>query len=202
MKTLTRSARDGEAPAASTGSPPPSDTAPDHVNPAATTADLPRCVRELETGTPLGTLYIVAEGEALTRILFRPPLAPASGPSRPSARTGAITRAAASQLREYLAGERRRFDLPLAPHGTPFQLQVWRALYAIPWGETISYGELARRIGKPRAVRAVGAANGANPLSIVVPCHRVVGSDGRLTGYGGGLAAKGFLLELEGWSPA
>lgn len=101
------------------------------------------------------------------------------------------------QLREYFAGRRRQFDLPLAPTGTEFQLRVWQELRRIPYGETISYGELARRVGNPRASRAVGLANGANPIAIIVPCHRVVGADGRLTGFGGGLRRKATLLELE-----
>ncbi|HTK89593.1 MAG TPA: methylated-DNA--[protein]-cysteine S-methyltransferase [Verrucomicrobiae bacterium] len=101
------------------------------------------------------------------------------------------------QLREYFAGKRDAFDLPLAPEGTEFQQEVWRAVAAIPYGETRSYGEIARQIGKADAVRAVGAANGQNPLPIVIPCHRVIGSDGRLTGYGGGLPLKKRLLALE-----
>ncbi len=104
---------------------------------------------------------------------------------------------AARQLDEYFAGYRRTFDIPLSFAGTEFQKTVWRALLAIPFGATVSYGELARRIGQPKAVRAVANANGANPLSIFVPCHRVIGSDRSLTGYGGGLAAKRWLLELE-----
>src|SRR4029453_10546031 len=95
------------------------------------------------------------------------------------------------------AGRLRRFDLPLAPEGTPFQQRVWRALLDIPYGETVSYAGLAPRVGRPSAVRAVGAANGQNPLSIVIPCHRVIGSDGRLVGYGGGLDVKETLLALE-----
>ena len=105
---------------------------------------------------------------------------------------------AVRQLRAYFAGERREFRLPLDPQGTDFQRQVWRELESIPYGQTRSYSQIAAAIGAPRAVRAVGAANGANPLPIVVPCHRVIGSDGRLTGYGGGLALKKRLLELEG----
>lgn len=105
------------------------------------------------------------------------------------------------QLREYFAGARRDFDLPLRPTGTPFQLSVWAELRRIPFGTTISYAELARRIGNPRAVRAVGLANGANPLAIVIPCHRVIGADGRLVGYGGGLGIKEQLLALEGARP-
>lgn len=106
-------------------------------------------------------------------------------------------RSAVRELRAYFGGELRQFSLALAPAGTPFQLDVWRALAAIPYGETTSYGELARRIGRARAVRAVGAANGSNPLPIVVPCHRVIGSNGSLTGYGGGLPIKRALLALE-----
>ena len=102
------------------------------------------------------------------------------------------------QLNEYFAGERTAFDLPLDPQGTPFQCSVWRALRTIPYGETRSYGEIANSIGNPKAVRAVGAANGRNPIAIVVPCHRVIGSDGTLTGFGGGLPRKQYLLNLEG----
>ena len=102
------------------------------------------------------------------------------------------------QLDGYFAGRRQRFDLPLAPSGTAFQRKVLAALQAIPYGETRSYKEVAAAIGKPRAVRAVGAANGRNPIPIIIPCHRVIGSDGSLTGFGGGLAAKRALLALEG----
>jgi methylated-DNA-[protein]-cysteine S-methyltransferase len=101
------------------------------------------------------------------------------------------------QLHAFFCGQRTAFELPLAPVGTEFQQSVWRALTAIPYGTTATYAEIARRLGKPHAVRAVGAANGKNPLSIVVPCHRVIGADGTLTGYAGGLAAKRRLLELE-----
>jgi methylated-DNA-[protein]-cysteine S-methyltransferase len=104
----------------------------------------------------------------------------------------------ALQIDEYLRGWRTTFDVPLEPRGTEFQLAVWRALRAIPYGATTTYAAIARTIGRPRAVRAVGAANGKNPLSIVVPCHRVIGGDGSLTGYAGGLAAKKKLLEIEG----
>lgn len=103
-----------------------------------------------------------------------------------------------AQLDEYFAGTRTDFDLPLALHGTPFQLTVWQALCTIPYGETVSYGQLADRIGRPTASRAVGLANGKNPISIIVPCHRVVGSTGDLTGYGGGLDRKRMLLSFEG----
>jgi methylated-DNA-[protein]-cysteine S-methyltransferase len=101
------------------------------------------------------------------------------------------------QLRAYFAGELETFDLPLAPQGTTFQLGVWRSLCEIPYGQTISYGELARRLGNPNASRAVGLANGSNPIPIVIPCHRVIGSNGKLTGYGGGLPIKEKLLALE-----
>jgi methylated-DNA-[protein]-cysteine S-methyltransferase len=110
------------------------------------------------------------------------------------ARTAELRR----QLAEYFAGERREFDLRLAPQGTPFERSVWEELRRIPFGETRSYGEIARAIGRPSASRAVGRANGANPIPIVVPCHRVIGADGSLTGFGGGLEAKSRLLEIEG----
>jgi methylated-DNA-[protein]-cysteine S-methyltransferase len=112
-----------------------------------------------------------------------------------------LLRETARQLAEYFAGARRVFDLPLAPRGTAFQCDVWTTLATIPFGETISYAQLASRVGKPTAVRAVGAANGRNPLPIVLPCHRVIGADGSLTGFGGGLPTKQFLLQLEGALP-
>ena len=146
--------------------------------------------------TPIGELTLVSDGDALTGLYMdmqrhRPPLDPAS------VRDDAPFEDAARQIDEYMAGERTSFDLPLRPAGTAFQLEVWRALTEIPFGETISYGELARRVGRPGASRAVGLANGRNPISIVVPCHRVVGASGSLTGYGGGLDRKRFLLALE-----
>ncbi len=104
---------------------------------------------------------------------------------------------AMQQLRQYFAGERVQFSCPLDLHGTPFQISVWQELYRIPYGETRSYTQIATAIGRPRAVRAVGAANGANPVAIIVPCHRVIGSNGSLTGYGGGLPTKRWLLSLE-----
>lgn len=106
--------------------------------------------------------------------------------------------AVAAQLREYFAGKRRSFDLPLAPAGTAFQQRVWDELKRIPFGETRTYGQIAAAIGSPRACRAVGGANGANPIPVIVPCHRVIGSDGSLTGFGSGLPVKRFLLQLEG----
>lgn len=149
--------------------------------------------------TPIGTLRVVGDDDGVTRIDL--PNA-AAGPPRPEWRHARRTlpgplREAKRQLREYFDSGRRAFDLPLAPAGTAFQMRVWEALRGIPYGETVSYGELARRIGRPTASRAVGAANGRNPLSIVVPCHRVIGADGALTGYGGGLPVKETLLAHE-----
>jgi methylated-DNA-[protein]-cysteine S-methyltransferase len=117
-------------------------------------------------------------------------------------RTHPLLVEAERQLAEYFAGRRQRFALPLDPSGTTFQRDVWDALQTIPFGETRSYAQIAKQIGQPRAVRAVGAANGRNPLSIVVPCHRVVGSTGALTGFAGGLAVKARLLALEGRATA
>lgn len=109
-----------------------------------------------------------------------------------------LTQLAALQLREYVAGNRRKFDLPLAPRGTEFQLRVWDALLQIPYGQTRSYSQQAQSLGQPSAIRAVARANGANPLAVVIPCHRVIGANGSLTGYAGGLQLKARLLTLEG----
>lgn len=145
--------------------------------------------------SPVGTLTLVAEGALLREIRF--PSAPRLEPG-PGWREGGTTLLrAARQLEQYFAGERREFELELGPQGTPFQERVWRELARIPYGRTTSYGALARRVGNPNASRAVGAANGRNPLPIVIPCHRVVGADGRLTGFGGGIETKRFLLEHE-----
>ena len=151
--------------------------------------------------SPVGELTLVGDGESLTGLYMtehrhRPPLPP--GARRDP--TGFDD--ARRQLGEYFAGERTRFDLPLRMEGTDFQREVWQALLEIGYGETESYGELAQRIGRPDAVRAVGLANGRNPISIVVPCHRVIGASGSLTGYGGGLERKRFLLELEAGVPS
>ncbi len=145
--------------------------------------------------SPLGPLRLVADGDELIGLYLPDQPGPAA-PGAREARTPVLARAAA-QLAEYFAGERREFDLPLAPRGTGFQLRVWRELARIPYGETRSYGELARAIDQPAASRAVGAANGKNPISIVVPCHRVIAGTGALTGYAGGIAAKRWLLEHE-----
>ena len=151
--------------------------------------------------TPLGMLTIAGDDAGLRHVLF--PENRHRGPNRTRWRRAPDRLAAARrQLLEYFDGRRRHFELDLAPAGTPFQLATWEALRRIPYGQTCSYAELARRIGRPDAVRAVGAANGRNPLPIVVPCHRVIGADGRLVGFGGGLPAKRLLLQREGVMPA
>ena len=141
--------------------------------------------------TPIGPLHAAFDEEGrLTELGFREPAHdPPPAPPNPDLE---------SQLREYFSGRRTTFDFPLAPKGTPFQLAVWSALLEIPYGDTTTYAELARRIGRPNAVRAVGAANGANPIPVIIPCHRVIGSNGTLTGYGGGIERKQWLLALEG----
>jgi methylated-DNA-[protein]-cysteine S-methyltransferase len=147
--------------------------------------------------SPIGPLLIAGDAEAVRRISFPKngkAVKPAAGWTE-SAR-GPVSEAI-RQLREYFAGRRTEFDLPLEPEGTAFQKSVWRGLQQIPYGETISYGELARWVGNPKASRAVGAANGKNPIPIVIPCHRVIGANGTLTGFGGGLPIKQTLLDLE-----
>ena len=146
--------------------------------------------------SPIGPLLLVSDGAGLVEIGL-PRGGAALPPPADGERSKSKLHAAARQFDEYFAGRRLQFDLPLRPSGTPFQLEVWGALLAIPYGETVSYADIARRIRRPRAVRAVGAANGANPLAIIVPCHRVIGSHGDLTGYGGGLPAKRWLLAHE-----
>jgi methylated-DNA-[protein]-cysteine S-methyltransferase len=146
--------------------------------------------------TPIGPLLLVSDGAGLVE-LGLPHGGKAATPPMDGEQSQSKLHAARRQLDEYFAGTRRQFDLALHPTGTPFQLEVWGALLAIPYGETVSYADIARRIRRPRAVRAVGAANGANPLAIIVPCHRVIGSHGDLVGYGGGLPAKRWLLAHE-----
>jgi len=146
--------------------------------------------------SPLGRLLIAGDGEGLRSIAFGREGRRCT-PGSDWIRDDGLLEGPASQLEAYFAGRLVRFDLDLAPTGTEFQIAVWKAVEAIPYGETVTYGEIATRIGKPAAVRAVGAANGANPLPIVIPCHRVIGSNGSLTGYGGGLDLKASLLELE-----
>ena len=146
--------------------------------------------------SPIGELTVVAEDGALVG-LYMTGHRPAPDPESFGERVDDALPAATAQLAEYFAGERTAFDLPLAPRGTAFQQAVWAALRDIPYGETRSYGELAAALGRPGASRAVGLANGRNPISIVVPCHRVVGAGGKLTGYAGGMERKSWLLALE-----
>jgi methylated-DNA-[protein]-cysteine S-methyltransferase len=156
--------------------------------------------------TPIGVLTIEASEDAVTHIALptkRADHGPASAGRRPSVPQGAgpfpaPLAAAITQLEEYFAGRRRNFDLPLELDGTDFQRSVWRELGEIPYGETVSYAELAIMVGRPQAYRAVGQANGANPIPIVLPCHRVLASGGGIGGYGGGLVMKRQLLTLEG----
>jgi methylated-DNA-[protein]-cysteine S-methyltransferase len=146
--------------------------------------------------SPIGPLTVIAKGGALTGLLMHderrvPP------PVIPGRRDDAALAGVAERLDDYFAGALTDFDLPLDPDGTPFQRRAWAALRAIPYGETISYGELAARMGRPDAARAVGSANNRNPIAIVIPCHRVVGANGQLVGYGGGLGRKRWLLDHE-----
>ncbi len=152
--------------------------------------------------SPVGPLFVAASDEGLRAIEFRENKHPVKRDGDWREGDNAVLRKVHKQLDEYFAGKRRAFDLPLSPTGTEFQRKVWTTLATIPYGETISYAQLAARIGKPSAMRAVGAANGRNPLPIVLPCHRVIGADGSLTGFGGGLPTKQFLLKLEGALPA
>ncbi len=146
--------------------------------------------------SPLGSLFIQGDGEFVTG-LYLPRHKGWIGPEAAWQQADAPFAAVREQLTEYFAGERQQFDVPLRLAGTPFQQRVWRELVEIPFGSTITYAELARRVGKPTASRAVGHANGGNPISIVVPCHRVIGADGKLTGYAGGVDRKRRLLDWE-----
>lgn len=156
--------------------------------------------------TAMGPITLVATDAALTRLDFgdsgsADPSAEASAPSSRGSlirRETPLLRDAARQLNAYLARETREFNLPLAPSGSDFMLSVWAALREIPYGATRSYGEIAARIGNPKASRAVGLANNRNPIPVIIPCHRVIGASGSLVGYGGGIARKRWLLSLEG----
>lgn len=151
--------------------------------------------------SPVGPLLIAGDDTGVQLIEFHTPRHPfARGEDWREGDNDAL-RSLQAQLDEYFRGRRRRFDLPLSPQGTEFQRQVWWELANIPFGDTISYAQLALRVGRPTATRAVGAANGRNPIPIVLPCHRVIGADGSLTGFGGGLPTKQFLLQLEGALP-
>ena len=150
--------------------------------------------------TEMGTIHIAADANKLLAVTYA-----SANWERIKKRLGqvqniqnTITQQTSRQLREYLAKERTEFDLPIAFNGTDFQIQTWQALLTIPYGETRSYSQQAELIGRPKAVRAVGATNGLNPIGIIVPCHRVIGKSGKLTGYAGGLNVKEFLLRLEG----
>lgn len=150
--------------------------------------------REIES--PIGPLLLAGDDEGLRFLQFK------KGRDKARPRPGwepdrTKLKETARQIGAYFAGRLKEFDLPLAPRGTPFQTSVWSALREIPYGETVSYGQIADRLGNPKAVRAVGLANGSNPIAIVIPCHRVIGSNGSLTGYGGGLPIKQALLSLE-----
>lgn len=146
--------------------------------------------------TPFSDLYIYANNNAITALLFKP--------WRDKSALGAVKKSSPviqeclSQINEYFNGNRQIFDIAIAPEGTEFQKKVWQKLQTIPFGETWSYGQLASNIGNKNASRAVGAANGKNPISIIIPCHRVIGANGSLTGYAGGLATKEWLLKHEG----
>ncbi len=146
--------------------------------------------------SPIGTLLLVGDGRSLQRVDMqqgrRPTRIDPSWEREPKALADVAT-----QLSEYFAGSRRAFDLKLSMNGNPFERRVWDELIEIPYGETASYGQIAHRVGAASAARAVGLANGRNPIAVIVPCHRVIGSDGSLTGYGGGLERKRFLLDLE-----
>ena len=147
--------------------------------------------------TPVGQMALAGEGDAISRLYL-----PGLPLPRLASRETPLLARVREELLEYLAGARRDFDLPLAPQGTPFQQRVWAALREIPYGQTRSYRELALAAGSPRGYRAVGMANHRNPIPILIPCHRVVGADGSLTGYAGGLELKRKLLELEGALPS
>lgn len=164
--------------------------------PLGDTSDLSRATMN----SPVGELTLIASPRGLRAVLWPNELAePAGYPSADDGDPAAarILRDAVLQLEEYFAGERHEFELPLDPVGTPFQQSAWMELRRIPYGETISYGEQARRLGDPNKSRAVGAANGRNPISIIVPCHRVVGANGSLTGFAAGVEAKAWLLHHE-----
>ena len=166
--------------------------------------DQPTPIKTMRLSTPVGELVLWADDDGLTHLVLpgaARPRQPADAEADDGGQDVAIHHhllAAATQLDEYFAGERTSFDLALDPQGTPFQRRVWFALADIPYGKTTSYAELARRVGSPKAFRAVGQANGKNPLAIILPCHRVINSDGSIGGYGGGLPMKRQLLALEG----
>ncbi|MDB5038742.1 MAG: ogt1 [Bacteriovoracaceae bacterium] len=149
--------------------------------------------------SPIGELTLIANEKSLVTILLpKGKLSKSKLLSQAEKGDNSVLKKTEKQLNEYFTGRRKNFDLPLEASGTDFQKIVWKALYKIPFGVTKSYGDIADEIGSPKASRAVGGANGRNPIPIVVPCHRVIGANGTLTGFGGGLNTKSFLLELEG----
>lgn len=160
----------------------------------------PLRLHALRLDTRVGPLTLFSDGTALTFLLFGREASVLDLDLR-GLGPDPVLRKAAQQLREFFAGKRHSFEVPLHAEGTPFQRAVWAALHSIPFGETISYGELARRVHRPTASRAVGGAVGKNPISILVPCHRVIGANGALTGYGGGLENKRRLLDFERAAP-
>lgn len=147
--------------------------------------------------TPAGSLLLTERDGALSSVQFLDVPCPLERAEATEEASSPLLEKARRELLEYFQGTRWEFDLPLAPYGTPFQLKVWSALKAIPYGQTRTYGQIAQAVGNPKAARAVGMANHHNPLAILIPCHRVVGARGKLTGYAGGLDRKAFLLELE-----
>jgi len=178
---------------------------PDPTAPTAPTAPAPAVDRDgvdrfTVHPSPIGPLTLVARDGCLTRLIMEDQAHAADLPPG-SRRDDASFADVRRQLDEYFAGTRTAFDVPVRLHGTEFQRAVWAQLCAIPFGSTISYGELARRVGNPGAARAVGSANGRNPIAVIVPCHRVIAGDGSLGGYGGGIARKTTLLDLEGARP-
>jgi len=153
--------------------------------------------RSLET--PFGRMHVAVAGDGVLVEIWLPNRGPMrESPEPPSRAAAAGMRTACAQLGEYFLGKRREFELPLDPHGSPFELGVWQRLRSIPYGATTSYGAIAAELGLTNGARAVGRANGANPIPLVIPCHRIIGMDGQLTGFGGGLPLKQALLELEG----
>jgi methylated-DNA-[protein]-cysteine S-methyltransferase len=151
-------------------------------------------VENIKVDSPLGTLRLTSRGDSLVEVSFID-----KAETKYSNNVNSeVLEQAVTQLNEYFNGKRTAFELPLSPDGTAFQKEIWQALQEIPYGQTITYGELSEKLGKPKAIRAVGTANGSNPIPIIIPCHRVVGSGQKLTGYSGGIERKRWLLQHEG----
>ena len=154
-------------------------------------------MKMIVVASPVGPLSLASNGAALTGLAFEKQAHACKALEEAEEGDDAVLREARKQLAAYFAGDLKKFDLPLAPSGTDFQERVWKALRTIPFGKTASYADIALKIGAPKAMRAVGAANGRNPIAIIVPCHRVIGANGSMTGFGGGIERKQFLLALE-----